>query len=188
METEEKLNYGDIAVGDYLSETQYYKVTKKTRNGYLEVENERGFSFRVAEGIVREGMVTANQFEKEHKVNRTELGEILRGAGDSVFTVNFNKKIKQKDFEQALFNAVKRDNGQFNSYDTIQKNIKKAVKEHFKGEERTLVGYLCRTGTTPTGHSLVIDLEQPKEKHRIRQVDHRTVNWLILGNQKYIVK
>ena len=66
------------------------------------------------------------------------------------------------------------------------------VKEAYKGENRTLIGYLKHT-ETGFGRSSVIDLEQergdnPDWDARTRQVDHRTLNWLISKNVKYIVK
>lgn len=61
------------------------------------------------------------------------------------------------------------------------------------GENRTLIGYLIET-ENGFGRSNVIDLDIDKDisgsspKYRIRQVDHRTLNWLIVKGVKYKVK
>jgi len=57
------------------------------------------------------------------------------------------------------------------------------VKED--GNERVLRGRLIRPEPL-LGRSMVEDLDL-KESHRIRQVDHRTIKWLIVDNVKYIV-
>lgn len=38
------------------------------------------------------------------------------------------------------------------------------------------------------GRSSAIDLEIEKDKNRLRQIDHRTINYLIFKGIKYIVK
>lgn len=181
---ENKSRVANVNVGDYLSETQYYRVTSK-QSSKINVENERGFSFGVSNNIVEEGMYSANQFTEEKKVSRTELINIFSKVGDTVFTVNFNKQPKEKDISNAL---IKINGGKFAS----NAEIRRLVKEAYQGEERTLTGYLLST-ETGFGRSSVIDLEaergsNPEWDGRQRQVDHRTLNWLIHKNVKYIVK
>ena len=53
------------------------------------------------------------------------------------------------------------------------------------GQERVLRGRLIRPEPL-LGRSMVEDLDL-NEEHRIRQVDHRTLKWLIVNNIKYIV-
>lgn len=54
------------------------------------------------------------------------------------------------------------------------------------GEERVLRGRLIRAEPL-LGRSMVEDLDL-SEKNRIRQVDHRTLKWLIVDNVKYVAK
>lgn len=179
-----KSNAQDIQAKTYLSETQYYEVTRVSGNR-INVKNERGFEFGIASNIVEEGMYTADQYAEVVEVNRTQLIEIFSKVGDTIFTVNFNKQPKAKDINDALANINK---GKI----IANAEIKKVVKEAYKGENRTLIGYLKHT-ETGFGRSSVIDLEQergdnPDWDARTRQVDHRTLNWLISKNVKYIVK
>ncbi|MGD1712750.1 hypothetical protein [Dapis sp. BLCC M172] len=177
-----KCDFTQIKVGDNLSEVQYYSVTKVLEDE-LELTNERGYQITVAKGIVEEGMYFAQQYEKEQKVSRTELCELLESAGDTVFTVNFRKKIKEEDVLEAVLSTLK---GQELTSPQAQKQLKASVKQALQGEERTLVGYLLQT-EPKMGRSQVIDLEAEGE-HRTRLVDHRTINWLILKNIKYLQK
>lgn len=183
--TVKKSMISDIQVGDHLSETQYYEVIQ-VHDGGIRVKNERGFEFTIASGIVEEGIFSANQFTEAKEVTRTELIEIFSHVGDTVFTVNFNKQPTAKAINEAIESTNK---GKILPI----KEMKKLIKDAFDGEERTLVGYLIST-ETGFGRSMVIDLEADTSKStsewdsRIRQVDHRTLNWLISKNVKYTVK
>ena len=180
MET--KCDFTQIKVGDNLSEVQYYSVTKVLEDE-LELTNERGYPIIVAKDIVEEGMYSAQQYKKEQKVTRTELCELLEGAGDTVFTVNFHKKIREEDILEAVLSSLKE---QELTSPQAKKQLKAVVKQALQGEERTLIGYLLET-EPKMGRSQVIDLEAQGD-HRTRLVDHRTINWIILKNIKYVQK
>ena len=181
---QKKSEFTVLKKGDFLSEIQYYKVVDIV-GGTVQVENERGFKFAVSSGIVEEGMFSANQFTEEVSLTRTELIEQLGKVGNTIFTVNFNKLPTADTINEAIESL---NNGKILPI----KEMKKKVKEAFKGEERTLIGYLVNT-ETGFGRSTVIDMEQsrgdnPEWDARLRQVDHRTINWLIHKNTKYIIK
>ena len=55
------------------------------------------------------------------------------------------------------------------------------------GEERILKGRLVKPEPL-LGRSMVEDLEVDLPKHRVRQVDHRTLHWMIVDGVKYTVK
>ena len=58
--------------------------------------------------------------------------------------------------------------------------------EKQEGGERILTGRLLSTEPL-LGRSYFDDLEIA-DGHRLRQVDHRTIKWLILNKKKYVVK
>jgi hypothetical protein len=55
------------------------------------------------------------------------------------------------------------------------------------GKERTLRGKLVNPEPL-LGRSYVEDLDIPLGEHRLRQVDHRTIKWLIVDGVKYTTK
>lgn len=55
------------------------------------------------------------------------------------------------------------------------------------GKNRTLRGRLLNPEPL-LGRSYVEDLDIPLGQHRLRQVDHRTINWLICEGTKFVVK
>ncbi len=179
-----KSSFSDLEIGNFLSETQYYKIVSKN-GAEIKVENERGFKFSIGKDIVEEGIYSAHQYNKEIQLTRKELIEKFAKVGDTVFTVCFNKQPTANAINEAIESANK---GKILAI----KELKKIVKDAYKGEERILTGYLIKT-ETGFGRSTVIDLEADRGDNtdwdgRIRQVDHRTLNWLIFKNVKYIVK
>ena len=182
---EYKSDVRKLRQGDMLSETQYYEVRRVTPTD-IDVINERGYEFSIGHGIVQEGIYSASQFVEEKLVTRTELIEIFSKVGDTVFEVGYNKQPKASDINDAIEGSNK---GKILPIAEMKKNIKKA----FEGEERVLVGYLISI-ETGFGRSMVIDLQADKSKStvdwdsRIRQVDHRTLKYLIHKNIKYTVK
>lgn len=181
-----KVDFSKIKLGDYLFDIQYYKVVEVNPKS-IAVVNERGFASEIDQDIIEEGMYTANQYEFEKTVSRTEICEILEQAGNYIFTVNFNKQVREKDLKDKLLGAIKDQKGNLLSQKEIEKALTKVSQEAIQGDERTLIGYLLKL-EPKMGRSTVIDLECPVERNRLRLVDHRTINWLILRNVKYVVK
>ena len=173
-----KSSFSKLKVGDYLSETQYYTV-KELSGNFAKLSNERGFEFRVQHNVIEEGMYTSNQYDEEKKVNRTQLVEILENSKNHIFQVNFNKKPTDATVNEKLSQVSV---GTFSDKGLL----KKLARELLVGEERTLIGYLAST-EPKMGRSKVVDLEVEKGKHNLRLVDHRTINWIIFKNIKYIV-
>lgn len=139
--------------GDTIAVLTYAKVVdvKKTRNGepHVVVEDlNNGGQLNFAGQDFLDTVFSANDFEEEEDVSKTELAQILQRVGDKPFTVNFDKQ---------------------------------------DGENRTLVGRLLNANNV-FGRSDVIDLTKDPDEHRMRQVDHRTLHWLIFDGTKYSVK
>lgn len=179
-----KLNLSQLQVGQFLSRTSYMKVIEVYfANGSVKVENEDGMQWNIGNEIVARECFTANQFTEERTVTRTELIRIFGTVGDAVYTVNYNKQPKVEDAFDAVAN-----NGKLKS----NAEMKKLLKEKMKGEERTLIGYTIKL-EPEWGRSMVVDLECTDKnakggRDNIRQVDHRTLNWLIFKNVRYVVK
>lgn len=171
--------------GEIISVTEYAKVVKtgKTDSGSeavwvknLENGQEYGIEMEVADQYL-----SADTYDREEKLPLTQIVEILESVGDKVFTANFNKKPKDADVVKAISQLPVSD---------LQN--KKKLAECFKGEERTLRGRMIAP-EPKLGRSTVIDLDIDKVMKgdydtRIRLIDHRSLNWLIVNKTKYIVK
>lgn len=182
-----RAEFGKMNVGDRLFEVQYYEVVEIDLDRKEAVlRNERGYELEVTHDVIEEGMYTANQFVNEERVSRTQLVEILENAKDTIFTVSFHKQPKEKEVLDEALAVLREEAGEVDKK-TLEKHLGAAIRRSINGEERTLVGYLLQT-EPKMGRSQVIDLEAPITGHRIRLVDHRSINWMIIKNTKYIAK
>jgi hypothetical protein len=120
-------------------------------------------------------MQNASVFGKEEKLCLTKVAKILEEANTVCFTVCFNAKVDEK--------VVKEKISSLTAADLKNKSkVSEIAKEIMHGKETVLVGRLSKA-MGKLGRSLVIDL--PTQGYR--QVDHRTLKWLIIKNVKYVV-
>lgn len=128
---------------------------------------------------ILEKMDSANHFAKEVPMNMTDLAELLENAGDTAFTVSFRKKVTE-DLVQEKLSATSakelKDSGFLN----------KLSKALIDGEECVMTCHLIEAESS-LGRSTVIDLTT-KSANKFRQVDHRTINYIIINNTKYVLK
>ncbi len=117
-------------------------------------------------------MYSAGIFSKEEKLPMTKLCELLEQAQTTCFTVQFKTKIDEKAVRDRLTAVTAAE----------LKNPKVLAKELLSGKESTIVGRLSKADGK-LGRSLIIDLDTKGFKN----VDHRTIKWLIVKNVKYTV-
>lgn len=98
----------------------------------------------------------------------------MADANSKCFTVCFTTKVDDK----MVVEKLKDVKGKLNAAKALE-----LAKELLKGKESTLTARLSRADGK-LGRSLVIEL--PTQGYR--QVDHRTLRWLIVDGIKYIVK
>jgi len=101
---------------------------------------------------------SADSFEKEEKKTMTEIAEIISTSYSTPFTVCFNKQL--------------------------------TVKEQKAGKKEGVLRTMRARLVTPEpflGRSKVEDLDVT-DSYRMRLVDHRTINWLIVDGVKYTKK
>ena len=139
---------------------------------YQKNKNDAGVT--VDKSILAESMQNAHVWEEEQQLSMTQLATVLTEANNMVFTACFTTKPSEKKVAEDL-SALK---GKPDA-----KKAKELAKECLLGNEQTLV---CRLSKAEgkLGRSLVIDI--PTQGYR--QIDHRTIKWIILDNVKYIVK
>jgi hypothetical protein len=177
---EQKMKLSNVVVGDKLSMTYYLRVLG-TQKDSLIVEDQNGISFTIkGKELIEETIYSANQFTEVKNVSRTEAIDILESAGDTVFRCIFNKLPNEESFSKLMENLTIAD---LNN----PKQLKKIAKQAMLGEERTLIGYLV-SAEPKMGRSTVVDLNIPKGSHNLRQIDHRTLQSIVLKGIKYIVK
>ena len=119
-------------------------------------------------------MNSSQIFESEEKISRTNVVELMTNAGDAVFTVKFHKKVDESFVKDVL-----------TSQDDL-KNLKALSKQIISGKEVEMQCFLTKS-EGKLGRSTCIDLSAPWGTG-YRQIDHRSVQFIILKNVKYVVK
>ena len=136
------------------------------------LKNHKDGSYEMADAsILSSDMWSADHFDTEVKCTMTDLSTIIQSCGDTVFTVRFSKKIDCKQVEENLKNA------------DLSSSIKTISKGLIEGEKTEITGYLVESCNI-LGRSVVIDLNA-EAPNNFRQVDHRTIEYIIFRNVKY---
>jgi hypothetical protein len=183
-----------IKKGEKLARLSYLTVVDENahmgNNQFgVSVRNEHGFEWVISKDVLDNECTSATQYESVEKVSQSEMIEKILDAGHKVFTANFNKKpdpkVAIKKLQSLYPNKGVRGVGIAKRED-YNKAVEEAVSILIDGEERTIT---CRILSVDRlrGRLSVIDLEI-EDKHNIRQLDPRTLNWLIIDGIKYILK
>jgi len=115
------------------------------------------------------------------KITKTDLTKIFLENSNVVFTVSFNKQVKEADVVNEIKEAYEKS-----TPTEFETKVKKAIKRSLAGEERVLTGY--HTGSQDDfGRVTTIDMNIT-EGAQTRLVDPRSLNWLVLKGRKYTVK
>jgi hypothetical protein len=131
-----------------------------------------GKEVTVSRDILEHEMHNACVYAKEEKIALTKVVKILKEANSVAFTICFNTKVDDKQVSEKLQSLAEKD----------FKDKKTLAKELLTGSEKTIVGRKTMT-EGKLGRSLVLGLSA----NNFVSVDHRTINWLIFKNVKYIV-
>lgn len=168
---------GDITEGEWYSSTNYIKVVGVS-DKEVEVVSTTGGNWSMSPDLIQK-MDSADHFDYEIPMARGELVEMLESTRDTIFTICFRKKVQVKLVSEVL---------QAEASDVIGdlKKSKKLTKKLLEGEECVITGRMINL-EPKLGRSMIEDLSKPK-KSNLRQVDHRTIEWLIFKNRRFILK
>lgn len=164
-----------LVVDDVFSSISYLKVTDIDGNK-ITVKNHHGGSWFVSKDLMVRDMWSSDHAARTIKVSMTDLSSIIHQLGDTIFKVAFRKKIDEKQIEQKLSSVKFSD---LKSAGTISK----LSKDLIEGEMVEMTCHLIDSDNN-LGRSMVIDLNAPVYNN-FRQVDHRTIEYIIYKNVKY---
>ncbi len=178
--------FKDLKLNEKLSESQMYTVVKIVGNE-VQLKNDREENIVVDKNYVETCLTSASQFTDTKEVSRTEIIDILLKNPNIVMTVNFNKQIKEADVRKEIYELYPNKGGKLLSESEFKKNVNSILKKALEGEPRVMEGFHY-SEVNSFGRLSFIDMNIDKSLSRIRQVDPRTVNEIILKGTKYIVK
>lgn len=180
-----------LKTGDIIQLTQYSTV--RGCNGHTAtVQPDDSDGTIQYKGILDKDYIkSADHFEKEIKVTKTELEDIFKMNPRTVMTVTFYKQAKEKDVV-AQISDLYPNKGQIISREDFEKAAKAIAKEVVLGELRTARGrHELSYGNGGRLYFVDMDKERNPDKDydtRIIQVDPRTLQSIIVNNKKYVLK
>lgn len=166
-----RCDVSQVKIGTVYSCHSYGKVTE-IDDGVIKLKNEYGFELEVDPSVFEAEYSTADQSVVDESVTRTELLKILTRECRIAMTVHFRKKLKPNSVAEALVGGIGTESQQ-----TWLKKVAKALE----GEERTMLGY----------HFGNFDLHgrlQFYEDGKMKLIDPRTIEWVIVDRRKLIVR
>jgi len=191
-------DFNKLKKGSKLSETQFYTISDirpsviPGEQGEVDVVNDYGEEITLYESYIEKLLVSADQFSETKEMSRTDLTNLFLSATNVACTVNYNKKVDEKDVLKAFEALYPNKGGKILSEADFKKAVKANLKNALTGEERTMVGRHYGS-QDEFGRIRFIDMNETKDASkdydtRQRLVDPRTINWVILRGVKYTVK
>ena len=163
-----------LEIGNIFSGTSYYETVSELgdREVFCYEKNMNNRGVTISKEIMRDEMYNANTWDSEEQITRTQLAERLTQANATVVQVCFTCKPSENGIKEILEAFAKAP------VDSAEAKL--LAKECLTGKESTLV---CRLSKAEgkLGRSTVIDV--PSQGYR--QVDHRTIKWLVMDNVKF---
>lgn len=173
-----------LKIGDKVSVVNYYTIIDFTHDK-VKVKDIRGNVFYVGKNIISNEAISADQFTEERKVSRYELARILKeDVQSNVFSCSFTKQTTTKRTREML------DEGGYdhssNDRPAVTKK-NKLINAATVGDKRVMKGFVLNYENL-MGRLNVHDTEVDNIKAAKRQVDFRTLDWVIHKNIKYYFK
>ena len=170
-------NRKKLDIGQFLSEVAYYRVEKILKDK-VEVVSSLGNEITIDLDLLKE-MDSAQHYAREVPCNMTQLVEVLETVNDTIFKVVFKKQANVENAAKRLESVTLND---------LKNPAKKsAIAEEIAfGERSTMICKMIELQTI-LGRSLVIDFSA-KSDSKFRQIDHRTIESIILRNVLYTLK
>lgn len=191
------MKVADLKTGSILSETSFFIVQSIT-NKDITVKDDLGNILTIGNPYVEKILNSADSFSSEEKKTMTELAELFINSPRIAMTVAFYKKdtaktIKAFQAEKAAKIAEIR-NARVSDIEGLLSNlIETPLSKIIPGELRVMKGRHYGH-IDELGRIHFIDMEQtrdiskPDYDSRKREVDPRTIQFLIVNGVKYSLK
>lgn len=181
--------------GGVLSETSFYVVDKINKNDVILID-DNGQKIQISNEYVEKVLTSADYFVSTEKKTMTELAELFISNPRVAMTVCFVKKSTEKT--KKAFEAEKNAKIEEIKSATLDKVsdllsdlIENPISKVIPGEERVMKGRHYGS-IDELGRVQFVDMELEKgtgsSDARMRQVDPRTIQYLIINGVKYILK
>lgn len=182
-----------LVKGSILSETSFFTVEEVKKNSIV-VKDDHGNNIEIGKEYVETVLASADQYEFEESKTITELAELFINSPRIAITVCFRKKDTEKT--KKAFNQEKQTkidqirNAKVSEVEGLLSDlIENPITKIIPGELRVMKGRHYGA-IDDMGRIQFVDMELPltDPSSRLRQVDPRTIRYLIVGGVKYNLK
>lgn len=185
-----------IEPGLILSETSFY-VVKEVQQTKVIVNDDFGHEITLGKPYVQQITISADHFESEEKKTMTELADIFINNPRMALTVAYITKTTEKtkkEFEAEKLTKIKEiQSAPIGKVEALLNNlIENPITKEIPGKLRVMKGrHYGNMDDLGRVHFIDMEIKRDTTKDydtRSRQVDPRTIQYLIVNKVKYILK
>lgn len=199
MATSTKKSPATVAVvgtGSILSETSFY-VVQKILGDKVIVKDDFGHEITLSNRYVNEICISADSWETEEKKSMTELAEIFINSPRLAMTVAYITKPTEKlkrDYDAEKSAKIKeiQNASLSNAAKLLENLIDNPITREIPGKLRVMRGrHYGNPDNQGRIHFIDMELSRDASKDydtRTRQVDPRTIQYIIVNKVKYTLK
>lgn len=199
----------EFQVGDVLSESSHYRVTKMLGNDTMLEHLESGDIVHINKMYIEKYLTSADEILEVVKVTKEDKRDGTLGIrsifenihSDQAFTVCFKKQDRPKTQKKLNAEIATLISDFSDEIDTIQKSkkgvaeaakkfaeelIKNPILPYEEGEDRVLRGFKIQFESRD-GRYNCVDVDLPTDEN-VRPVNINTIQWLIIDGKKYVVE
>lgn len=190
------MNIRKLVPGSILSETSFF-IVKGVKPNAIAVVDDYGNDIDIGNEYVEKILSSADIYDKEEKKTMTELADILINSPRIAMTVAFFKKDVAKSktaYNKEVQEAIdKVRNANLSVVEGMLRNlVENPISKVIPGELRVMKGRHYGS-IDDLGRIQFVDMEQTKETGkdydtRLRQIDPRTIQYIIVGGTKFLLK
>lgn len=183
--------------GAILSETSFYKVIGHERNGNVKLQDDLGNDLTISPSYVENILSSADHFNSSEKLTMTQLAELFINSPRVAMTVAYFKQDKKKlvrDFKAEKAAKIKeiQEASLSTASSLLEDLIENPISRVIPGELRVMKGRHYGN-VDDFGRISFTDMEKekgdkPEHDARLRQVDPRTIQYIIVGGTKFEIK
>jgi hypothetical protein len=190
------MNASKLQRGAILSETSFYTV-EEVQGSTVHVRTDDGQQVKIGTKYIEDICNSADQFSKSESLPITKLAELFINSPRVAMTVAFYKKAKaktktalKKEKEEMVTKIANAPVSKLESY--VNELIENPILDVIPGDLRVMKGRHYGQ-VDDMGRVHFVDMEQIKGSDsardaRMRQVDPRTIQYLIVDGIKYELK
>lgn len=179
--------FKQLKKGEILSETSFYTVVSV--NDTSAVLNLGGKEVTLGGKYIDTFLKSADFFTKEESLPVTELAKLVINNPMKAMSAHFTKKgeeLTQKAYKQKVADAISKfENAKMSEFSALVNDmINNPITNTEPGKERTMKGYFPGGEMNSSGRINFFDMEA----NTMKQIDPRTLKFVILDGIKYNLK